>query len=296
MIQSNSTSDKHILIIDSFALLFRGYFSMAMSGNFMRNSKGLYTNGLYQFTRYMLDAIKKFKPTHVVCAFDMGKSTFRNELYPQYKAQRDEPPLELIPQFSKLWELVDAFDIPCVGREGYEADDMIGSMAKHFSEKGIQVSILTGDGDALQLINGCTRVVMMDKGFGNYKIIDSNNLEEVKGVKYPHQIIEMKGLMGDTSDNIPGCPSVGPKTALKLVEQYETIDGVFANIDQIKGKLKDKLLEFKDQIYLSRDLATIRTDLTFDCVLEHCVYEWKRDKLLSVLEDLEFRTIIRTIA
>ncbi|MEI7026008.1 5'-3' exonuclease [Paenibacillus sp. y28] len=287
----------HLMIIDSFALLFRGFYALALTGNYMRTSQGLYTNGMYQFTRYMLDAIKKFGPTHVVCAFDMGKSTFRNELYPEYKAQRGEPPVELIPQFDKLWELVDAFDIPCVGTVGYEADDMIGSLAKSYSAQGVQVSILTGDGDSLQLIDENTQVILFKKGFGNYEVVTTENLYELKGVQHPYQIIEMKGLMGDTSDNIPGCPSVGPKTALKLIAEFDSIEQLFASIDQVKGKLKERLLENKDLIMLSRDLATIRTDVPFECTLDRCAYgTWDQAKLIAKLEEFEFRSFVRTFS
>lgn len=292
---NQSEQMESLLIIDSFALLFRGYYATALQGNLMQNSKGLYTNGIYQFTRYMLDAIKRFKPTHVACAFDMGKSTFRNEMYTGYKANRDEPPLELIPQFDKLRDLVDAFDIPCLGIEGYEADDVIGSLAKQYAAQGRKVRILTGDGDSWQLIDENIEVAMLRKGFGNYEIIRLDNLFEAAGVREPYQIIEMKALMGDASDNIPGCPNVGPKTAQKLIAEYGSVDGIYAHIGEIKGKLQERLIEHKDQIYLSRDLATIRTNLEIDCPPERCVYRWNRDKLLPVLEEFEFRTIIRSL-
>lgn len=285
-----------LLIIDSFALLFRGFFSMAMVGNYMRNSQGLCTNGLYQFTRYMMDAVNTFKPSHVVCTFDMGKETFRNEMYPHYKANRDAPPEELVPQFDMLWELVDAFDIPRVGKIGYEADDMIGSMAKHYSAEGVKVNILTGDGDTLQLINENTQVSLMKKGFGNYEVVTLDNLQELKEIAYPYQIIEMKALMGDAADNIPGCPSVGPKTAIKLIKEYGTVDSIYEHIHEIKGKLKERLVENKEQVYMSRDLATIRTDIDFDCSLEQCEYKWNREKLLAKLEELEFKNLIRSFA
>lgn len=293
--QQQEKSGHTLLIIDSFALLFRGYYATALHGNLMRNSKGLYTNGIYQFTRIMLDAIKQFQPTHVVCAFDMGRATFRNELYKEYKANRDEPPLELVPQFDKLWDLVDAFDIPCLGIEGYEADDVIGSYATQRAACGDQVIVLTGDGDSLQLIQENVEIAMMRKGFGNYERIGLHNLQDVAGVAHAYQIIEMKALMGDASDNIPGCPNVGPKTALKLIAEYDTVDKLYANIDSIKGKLKERLIEHKEQVYLSRDLATIRTNLTIDCPPERSVYKWNREKLLAVLEEFEFRTIIRSL-
>ncbi len=296
MLNISEKNNKSILIIDSFALLFRGFFSMAAVGNYMRNSQGLCTNGLYQFTRYMLDAIRQFEPTHVVCTFDMGRETFRNEMYPLYKANRNSPPEELIPQFDKLWELVEAFDIPCVGIVGYEADDVIGSMAKKYSTEGVHVNILTGDGDTLQLIDEFTVVSLMKKGFGNYETVHLWNLEELKGIKHPYQIIEMKALMGDATDNIPGCPNVGPKTAIKLINEYDTIDRVYENLDRMKGKLQERLIENKEQVYLSRQLATIHKDVKFDCELDTCVYQFNRKKLIAKLEELEFKALVRAFA
>jgi 5'-3' exonuclease len=290
-----SADRPHLMIVDSFALLFRGFYSLAVNGNYMRTSYGLCTNGLYQFTRYMMDAVKQFKPTHLVCAFDMGGYTFRNEMFPEYKANREAPPEELIPQFDKLRDLVEAFDIPCAGKEGYEADDMIGTLAARFSGEGVQVSILTGDGDTLQLIDRNTRVLLMKKGFGNYQAVDLGCLEAVKGIRDPRQIIDLKALMGDAADNIPGCPNVGPKTALKLIQEYESVEGVYANIESIKGKLRERLEEFKDQVFLSKDLATIRTDIEIDLDLDRCMIGWSRDKLLPVLEELEFASLIRSL-
>ena len=160
---TGSQSSPSLMIIDSFALLFRGFFATAATGNYMRNRSGMCTNGLYQFVRYMQDAIRTFRPTHVVCAFDMGSRTFRNELYPDYKAHRDEPPEELVPQFAQLWQLVEAFDIPRLGMEGYEADDVIGSYARQCSDQGVEVNILTGDGDTLQLVGERTQVSLMKR-------------------------------------------------------------------------------------------------------------------------------------
>lgn len=289
-------SKPHLLIVDSFALLFRGFFAMAMSGNYMRTSSGQYTNGLYQFTKYMMHAIETFQPTHVVCAFDMGAKTFRNERYPDYKANRSAPPEELVPQFDQLWELVEAFNIPCVGKEGYEADDVIGSLAKRYAAEGVQVTILTGDGDALQLIDKGVQVAMMKKGFGNYEVIGLHNLLELKGIEHPAQIIEMKALMGDASDNIPGCPSVGPKTALKLITEFGSVEGVFTHIEQVKGKLKERLLENRELIELSYELATIRLDVEVDCPLDSCEYNVNVPKLIAKLEQLEFKSFIRQFA
>lgn len=285
--------NNRILLVDSMALLFRGYYATAVSGPIMQTSYGLYTNGVYQFTRYLLDAIKRFSPSHVACAFDMGKSTFRNEMFPQYKSNRGEPPVELIPQFDLLRSFVAALDVPVVGLQGYEADDVIGTLAKRFSADGAEVLILTGDGDTLQLLDVHTSVVMMRKGFGHYELFTLDNLKEKKNIDHPSQIIELKALMGDTSDFIPGCPGVGPKTAEKLINEYESVAGLFEQIDEIKGKLRDKLIENKELILLSRDLATIRTDVPIECSWTDCEWGPNPTKVLDKLEELEFASLRR---
>lgn len=280
-----------LLIVDSMALLFRGFFATAAVGQFMQNSVGQYTNGLYQFTKYLLNTIETIKPTHVICAFDMGKETFRNELYPGYKANRGEPPTELIPQFDLLKELVAAFDIPVIGLEGFEADDVMGTLSKRAAKEGFHVYILTGDGDSLQLIEEQVHVMMMKKGFGNYEIITEHNLSEIKGISRPEQIIELKSLMGDASDNIPGCPGIGPKTAVKLLDEFGNLDNLFSNIDSLKGKMKEKLLENRELVYLSKDLATIRTDVPVECDLEAAILQFNRDKIHHHFDQLEFKRL-----
>lgn len=279
------------MIVDSMALLFRGFYATAVTGEYMRTQSGLYTNGVYQFTKYLLDAIKRFRPTHVVCAFDMGKETFRNELFSAYKANRGEPPMELIPQFDLVRELIEAFNIPIIGVEGYEADDVMGTLARKAVQEGYEVLLFTGDGDSLQLVDDGITVVMMKKGFGNYEIVSKENLFEIKGVNEPQQIVELKSLMGDASDNIPGCPGVGPKTAIKLLQEYANVDAIYENIDHIKGKLKDRLLGNRDLVYLSRELARIRTDVPFECNLEACKLSFDREKIENKFEELEFRSL-----
>jgi len=285
-----------LLIVDSMALLFRGFFATSQFGRIMQTKDGLYTNALYQYTKYLMDAVKTFSPSHIVCAIDMGKKTFRNGLYPEYKANRGEPPMELIPQFDVLQELIAAFDIPVIGIEGYEADDVIGTLAKKHANEDVHVYILTGDGDALQLLDHHISVIMMKKGFGNYQMIQLEDLPSVKGVDSPEQIIELKGLMGDTADNIPGCPSVGPKTALRLLDSHKTIDGVYANIDEINGKLKQTLLDNKNQVYLSRQLATINLSVPIECNLDQCKYQFNVDKVHSMLDKLEFQSLKKWFA
>lgn len=281
--------ERKLLIVDSMALLFRGFFATAATGQFMKTSAGQYTNGVYQFTKYLLNAIDFIKPTHIVCAFDMGKETFRNEIYPNYKANRGEAPVELIPQFDLLRDLIAAFDIPVIGVHGYEADDVMGTLSKQAANEGFHVYLLTGDGDSLQLLDEQVHVVMMKKGFGNYEVITQQTLPEVKGVQRPEQIIELKSLMGDASDNIPGCPGIGPKTAQKLLDEYGDIENLFSNIDALKGKMKERLIENRELVYLSRDLATIRTDVPIECDLHTCSLRFDRQKIHSLFDQLEFR-------
>ncbi|MBP1930643.1 5'-3' exonuclease [Ammoniphilus resinae] len=285
-----------LLIVDSMALLFRGFFATSQFGSIMQTKDGLYTNALYQYTKYLMDAIKTFSPSHIVCAIDMGKETFRNGLYPAYKANRGEPPMELVPQFDVLQELIAAFDIPVIGVPGYEADDVIGTLAKKYASDDVHVYILTGDGDTLQLLDRYISVIMMKKGFGNYQTIKLEDLPTVKGVESPEQIIELKGLMGDSSDNIPGCPSVGPKTALKLLGSHKTIDGVYDNINEVAGKLKQTLLEYKHQVYLSRQLATINLSVPVECNLEECKYQFNVQKIHSMFDKLEFQSLKKLFA
>ena len=267
--------NERLMLVDSFALLFRGYYASAMMRPPTRNAKGHYTNGLQQFGRYLFDAVKTFAPTHVICALDMGRETFRNELYPQYKANRGEPPAELVPQFDMLRTVLEAYEIPYVGIAGYEADDLLGSMAEHYADQGVPVQILSGDGDVLQLLRPNVEVILMKKGFSNYQTVSVDTLESYNGLRTPQQVIEMKALMGDASDNIPGCPNVGPKTALKLIQQFEDIDRLYANIEEVQGKLKLQLVQHRDQVELSRRLATISRDVAFDCCWQTA--GWQRD-------------------
>ncbi|MEW9667497.1 5'-3' exonuclease H3TH domain-containing protein [Ammoniphilus sp. 3BR4] len=285
-----------LLIVDSMALLFRGFYATYGFGPVMQTKSGLYTNAIYQYIKYFMDAVKKFQPTHIICATDMGKATFRNELYPLYKANRGEPPLELLPQFDLVKEVVDSFDIPFVGLSGYEADDIMGTFAKKYANEDTHVYILTGDGDTLQLLDENTSIIMMKKGFGNYDVITLSDLKDRKGLEHPSQIIELKGLMGDPSDNIPGCPNVGPKTAEKLLLAYRTIDGVFAAIHEVSGKLQQRLLENKDQIYLSRELAAINTLVPLDCVWNSCHCNFDQDKIKDMFERFEFNSLMKLLA
>lgn len=271
------------------ALLFRGFFATAFRGNFMKTSKGVPTNGIYQFLRYFLDAVDKFEPTHVICCWDMGSKTFRTEMFDGYKANRSAPPEELIPQFDLVKEVVEAFDMPNVGLESFEADDCIGTLARQFSLES-DVLILTGDQDILQLVDDGISVAIMKKGQGNYDVFEKANFVDKKGIN-PKQIIDLKGLMGDTSDNYPGVKGIGEKTALKLIQEYETIDNILENIDRLPKGVQTKIRANMDMLHLSRSLAEIKCDIPVECSLEQA--KWRYDKTIieKKFNELEFSNL-----
>lgn len=273
------------------ALLFRGFFATAFRGNFMKTSDGTPTNGVYQFLRYLFNAIDTFKPTHVVCCWDMGSKTFRTELYKGYKANRDEPPVELIPQFELVKDVVDAFGMPNVGLENYEADDCIGTLAtlyKHHDD----VIILTGDQDILQLVDDGIKVAIMLKGQGNYEVYSHENFYDKKGIS-PQQIIDLKGLMGDSSDNYPGVKGIGEKTALKLLREHGTIDDVLNNMNHLSKGIQTKIKRDIDMLHLSRKLAEIKCDVPIECALDDAIWKLNRTRVQGMFEKLEFKNMDR---
>lgn len=283
-----------ILLVDGMALLFRGFFATSYRGNFMLNEEGVPTNGVYQFLRYLLDAVDTFQPTHVICCWDMGSKTFRTSMYDNYKANRSEPPIELIPQFDLVKEVVDAFDMPNIGIENFEADDCIGTLAKQFSLDH-QVLILTGDQDILQLIEPGISVIIMRKGMGNYEVFDSENFYEKKGLQ-PRQIIDLKGLMGDTADNYPGVKGIGEKTALKLLQEHESIDGLLENIDALPKGVQTKIKANLDLLHLSRNLAEIRCDVPVEVPLEAAIWNFNPEKVRQKLLELKMDRLVKLLS
>ncbi|MBD1224257.1 5'-3' exonuclease [Virgibacillus halodenitrificans] len=283
----------NILLVDGMALLFRGFFATAFRGNFMMTSKGIPTNGVYQFLRYFLDAVQTFEPTHVICCWDMGSKTFRSELYNEYKANRGEPPVELIPQFELVKEVTEAFNMPNIGITNYEADDCIGTLAKAYSEEN-QVIILTGDQDILQLVDEGISVAIMRKGQGNYEIFDVNNFYDKKGI-HPNQIVDLKGLMGDSSDNYPGVKGIGEKTALKLIKEHGTIDAILANIEHLPKGIRAKISDNLDMLHLSRELAEIKCDVPIRCEIEDALWKYDRNIIEQKFSELEFKNLAKLI-
>ncbi|GAA0350073.1 5'-3' exonuclease [Bacillus horti] len=285
---------KSVMLVDGMALLFRGFFANSHHGYIRKTSAGLPTNAVFGFVKYFWDAIVTFQPTHVICCWDMGSRTFRNELFTEYKANRGAPPEELIPQFDLVKEVVSSFDVPNVGLVGYEADDCIGTLAKLHSRES-KVQILTGDHDSLQLLDDNIEVIIMKKGASNYAVYTSDLLLEEKGIT-PAQMIDVKGLMGDTSDNYPGVKGIGEKTAIKLIQEYGSINGILENLDKLKPSVQKKINEDIDMLHLSRKLAEIRCDVPVSCVLEDCVWSMNPAKVIDQFEVLEFNSLKKLIS
>jgi 5'-3' exonuclease len=278
-------NDSHVLLVDGMALLFRSFYATAISGNFMINSKGIPTNAIHGFVKHLLAAVRTIQPTYVVCCWDMGSTTFRTEMFPDYKANRGEPPLELVPQFDLVKEVVSAFDIPNIGVLGAEADDCIGTLTKQLETK-MNISILTGDQDILQLLSETVTVYLLGKGIGNYNVYTLERFQQEKGI-LPQQLIDVKALMGDASDNYPGVRGIGEKTALKLIQQHRSIEGILENMHMLTKAQQQKIREHLDMLQLSRKLATIHCDIPLALRLEEARWNVDQDKVRRMFQQLE---------
>ena len=284
---------KKIILVDGNNLLFRSFYATAYQGVIMKNSKGFPTNALYGFINMMNKIIKEEEPNYILVAFDKGK-TFRHDKYDSYKAGRIEMPDELKLQFPKAKEVLDAFGIKHFEIDNYEADDIIGTLAKIVDEEDEFVAtIVSSDKDLLQLISDEV-VVKLLKQSGH---IMMNRDEFMKTYQVePARMVDLKALMGDASDHIPGVKGIGEKTAINLLAKYGTLDNLYANIDSVTGKTKEKLLADKDNAYMSYDLATIYKEVPLDFTLEDCKYGiTDKSQLANILEELEFHSLLRKL-
>jgi DNA polymerase-1 len=286
---------KTLYLIDGHALAYRAYFALMATGARFQSRSGEPTAAIYGFTNILLSILNREKPEYLAVAFDTGK-TFRNEMFPAYKATRAKMPDELKPQIERIRELVDAFNFPRLEMEGFEADDVLGSIAHKAAAKGMGVKIITGDKDLLQLVT--ERIIVNLAGGKQSEAKDYFPEDVVKkmGVK-PEQVVDLKALMGDTSDNIPGIRGVGPKTAASLLEKYPTLDDIYANIESISGRKRKLLEENKDDAYLSYNLAKIVTNLNIDIDLEQARTDnIDLQKVTSLFKELQFRTLTSRFA
>jgi len=287
----NQRNEPTLLLVDGMAVLFRAFYATSASGYIRRTKAGLPTNAVYGFIRYFWDAVQTFGPSHVICCWDMGGKTFRGEEYAAYKGNRAEAPDDLIPQFSLIREVMDSLGVPNIGAQGFEADDCIGTLAKYYTEQNnMNVMVLTGDHDMLQLINERTSVIIMKKGHGNYMVYTPDSLMEEKQLA-PRQIIDMKGLMGDASDNYPGVRGIGEKTALKLVQEYGSIEGILDNLDKLTPSVRKKIENDLDMLHLSRRLAEIHCEVPVACALDVCEFQLDPDAVMDKFEQLEMKSL-----
>ena len=282
---------KKVILVDGNNLLFRSYFATAYSGNMMKNSKGFPTNGLYGLVNMLNKIIREEKPEYMLVAFDKGK-TFRHEKYLDYKGGRNETPDDLKKQFSVAKKLVPLMGIKCFEIDNYEADDIIGTYSKMaLIDPEFETTIVSSDKDLLQLINEETEVKLLKQK--DYIRMNEETFIDTYGIK-PIRMIDLKGLMGDASDNIPGVKGIGEKTALKLLQEYDSLENVYDNIDNIKGATKQKLIDGKESAFMSKDIATIYNEVPVTYSLEELKYDGPDvNGLREMYSELEFYSFLK---
>ena len=278
-----------LFLIDAYALIYRSYYAFIKSPRI--NSKGLNTSAVMGFCNTLNEVLTKEKPTHIGVAFDHGK-TFRHDAFPEYKAQREETPEDIKLSVPLIKQVLEAMHIPILQVDGFEADDIIGTIATRFGADGIDTFMLTPDKDYGQLI-GPNVFMYRPRHGGGYEILGEKEVGEKYGIPTPAQVIDLLALMGDSSDNFPGCPGVGEKTAAKLINQFGSIDNMLQHTDEIKGKLREKVENAVEDIKMSKFLATIRTDVPMQLDLDELKVEQPDEtKLRAIFEKLEFKTLI----
>ncbi|MBV6685384.1 DNA polymerase I [Bacillus sp. JRC01] len=280
---------KKLVLIDGNSIAYRAFFALPL----LNNDKGVHTNAVYGFTTMLQRILEDEKPSHILVAFDAGKTTFRHETFKEYKGGRQKTPPELSEQFPYIRELLDAYGIKRYEKENYEADDIIGTLSLRAEAEGFDVKVYSGDKDLTQLSSDNTTVCITRKGITDLEIYTPEHVKE-KWEITPDRVIDMKGLMGDSSDNIPGVPGVGEKTAIKLLKQFGTLEELLSSIDQVSGKkLKEKLEENKEQAIMSKELATILREAPVDVDLDDLHYEGEEtQELKAVFKDLGFNSLL----
>lgn len=281
-----------IILLDGNSLSYRAFYAMPA----LQNKSGLYTNSVYGFTLMLERMLEDIKPKYALVAFDKGKQTFRHKTYQDYKGTRDKTPSELVEQFGYVRELLDSYGIKYEEHFDYEADDIIGSYAKLAEKAGLEVIIISGDKDLTQLASDNITIYYTRRGVTEVDHYTPEFINEKYGLS-PEQIIDMKGLVGDKSDNIPGIAGIGEKTAIKLLAEYKTVENVLDNIDNISGKkLKERLAEGKEDALLSKELATIFTEVPVENKLEDLTFSENRSKKKELFEKLEFVSFLKKLA
>lgn len=285
---------KRLFLLDGMALVYRAHFALIQTP--IRNSKGVNTSALYGFINTLLAILEKENPTHIGVAFDTSAPTPRHIKFPAYKAQRDEMPEELRDAIPHVKVLCRAFHIPVLELDGFEADDIIGTLVKRAEPEGFKSYMVTPDKDFAQLVSETTFMWKPGRKGNEHDVITLEKLPEIWGVTRPHEIIDLLGLMGDASDNIPGVPGIGPKTAQKLIADFGSIENLLANTSQLKGKQKENLETHSDQALLSKDLATIITDVPVSVTWEDLALIPRDDEAVKALfNEFEFRSLTKRL-
>lgn len=280
-----------LILIDGNSLAFRAFYGLPL----LSNQSGLHTNAIFGFQKILDKIIREENPTHFLIAFDAGKKTFRHEKYGEYKGGRQKTPPELGEQFAPIRKLIDAYGIKRYEEANYEADDIIGSLSKLADENSMETIIVTGDRDLTQLASEHVTIYFTKKGVTQIDKYTPEFIEEEYGLR-PEQIIDMKGLWGDTSDNIPGVPGIGEKTAIKLLKKYDSVEGVYEHIEELKGKQRENLENFKDDAFMSKELATIFRDMTFEFSLDDLKLPPEDvDAKIKVFKEFEFNSLLENL-
>ncbi len=281
---------KKLFLLDAYALIYRSYFAFIRNPRF--NSKGLNTSAMLGFTNTLVQLLEKEQPEFIGVVFDVNKPTFRHEMYKEYKANREEMPEDLRRSIPYIRKIIEAFHIPIIEKEGFEADDVIGTLAKKAEKEGFQTYMMTPDKDYAQLVSDNIFMYKPAKSGNDPEVWGLDEVKKNFGIKDPGQVIDILGLMGDSSDNIPGCPGIGPKNAQKLIGQYGSIDNLYAHLNEIKGKQKENLKAFEEQVRLSRKLVEIIQDVPYKFNPESLkIEDPDYSALKELFAELEFTTL-----
>lgn len=284
---------KYFIILDSNSIIHRAFHALPK----LTDPNKEVVNAVYGFLSVLFKVIKEFEPKCIVAAFDLSGPTFRDKLYKDYKATRQEAPKELYQQIPKIKDVLKTFNIKIFEKKGFEADDVIGTLANNIEKEGkeIETIILSSDNDILQLVSEKTKVFFLRRGVKDSVIYDEEKvLKKFKGIETPKQIIDYKALRGDPSDNIPGVSGIGEKTALSLIKSYKSLEGVYENLDKLNNSLKEKLLKDKENAFLSKKLAEIKIDIKIDFSYTSCEFgNFPNKEAEAVLKNLGFNSLIK---
>lgn len=283
---------KRLVLIDGHAILHRAYHAFPLT---LKTRKGELVNAVYGFSRMLLTVLEDLKPQYLAVAFDLPQPTFRHQEYVGYQIQRPEMDKELFGQIERVYQIVQVLNIPIFTSVGFEADDVIGTLARQAAQKKLEVMIVTGDRDIMQLVNKKVKVYSPRKGFAEPEIFDEKKVKEFLGVT-PPQIIDYKALIGDASDNYPGVSGIGPKTAVELLNKYGNLKKIYQNLKKIKTQIAEKLKQGKESALLSQKLATIITKVPLKLNLKAClVHDYNQPKAVKLFEELQFKSLINKL-